>query len=255
MTISTQRRMPAAMTKIPPEKRTSSSSFSRRGRRALNRIYSTKPALAIITCSLLLRGRQTHRHRNSQQIHIRRNVQRYRHVDVDLRYRRLAEIARIRVDLPVLVHGMAPKQNRADDGDIRGADDGISDLYTDPHVDESSSAPSLVSTLKSRSSAPAPPALRPGAGGLVLLGGSRRTSTANKTPPYKPSAATTVSYTATTPAPASWNPRRAVGIPRYRGAARARGAARPSWHCWPDPSTMRRRSMRRRFRAHKPPEM
>lgn len=36
--INTQRRIPAAMTNVPPEKRIRSSSFSRRGRRALNRI-------------------------------------------------------------------------------------------------------------------------------------------------------------------------------------------------------------------------
>jgi hypothetical protein len=41
VTINTHLKIPAAMTKIPPEKRTRSSSFSRRGRRALNSIYPT----------------------------------------------------------------------------------------------------------------------------------------------------------------------------------------------------------------------
>lgn len=39
MTIKTQRRIPAAMTKFPPEKRMKSSSFSRQGSRALKSIY------------------------------------------------------------------------------------------------------------------------------------------------------------------------------------------------------------------------
>ena len=41
MTINTQRRIPAAMTKIPPLKRTRSSSFSRHGRRALKSIFGS----------------------------------------------------------------------------------------------------------------------------------------------------------------------------------------------------------------------
>lgn len=60
VTINTQRRMPHAMTKVPPLKRIRSSSFSRQGRRALKRICVKKNKLVLAVYIYLSRVGEGH---------------------------------------------------------------------------------------------------------------------------------------------------------------------------------------------------
>lgn len=62
-----------------------------------------------------------------------------------MRHRRLAVVAWVGVYLPVLMHGMTTEENRADDGNICGADEDVGDLDPKFHVDQTGSVCKLVS--------------------------------------------------------------------------------------------------------------
>jgi hypothetical protein len=79
-------------------------------------------------------GEATYRRRNRNQINIRGNIQRDCNIDIDLGYGRLAVIARVRVDLPVLLDRVAAEEDGADDGDVGGADEGVCDFDAEVHV-------------------------------------------------------------------------------------------------------------------------
>lgn len=72
---------------------------------------------------------------NGYEIQIRRNIQGNCNIDINLRYRRLAIVSRVRVDLPVLFHGMAPEKDGADDRDVGDTDKDICNFDTYVHVD------------------------------------------------------------------------------------------------------------------------
>jgi len=77
----------------------------------------------------------THWSRDGYEIHVRRDIQSHRDIDINLGHCRLAVIARVWVDLPVLFHWVAAEEDGADDGDVGHPDEDVCDLDADIHVD------------------------------------------------------------------------------------------------------------------------